>query len=209
MAVAHAVVAGATIEDVEARIPPVAFRGVRQIAEKGSAPPTSSVGRLFDAVAALIGVRDYTAFEGQAAMELEALATARSAAQYHFELDTSSTPWTIHAAPLVRSVIRDVRRGVPASAIAGAFHAGLAAMIADVTTRIAHATGIRRVALTGGVFQNGRLTEAAGSALSSAGLEVLLHRRVPCNDGGLALGQAVAAARMLRAGALEAPRICV
>jgi hydrogenase maturation protein HypF len=212
MAVAHAMAAGracdAALEAIARRIPSDAFAVVRRAAGQGTGLATSSVGRLFDAVAALIGVRDRCAFEGQAAMELEALAGGPGPDRYTFDLSTRADPWTIDAAPLIRALVCDVAAGFPSPAIAAAFHQGVAAMIGDVAARIAQQTGIRRVALTGGVFQNALLTDRAARALSSAGLDVLLHRRVPCNDGGLALGQAIAAARIVRAGLMEEHQAC-
>ena len=172
---------------------------VEQLLDRPASPVTSSVGRLFDAVAALIGVRDRSRFEGQAALALEAIASQPCDRRYAFSLDTSGEPWTIDAAPVVRSIVSDIGSGICPSDIASAFHSAVAAMIADVSGRLAGTTGISRIALTGGVFQNRVLTERASIALEARGLGVLRHQRVPCNDGGLSLGQAVAAARTLRA----------
>jgi hydrogenase maturation protein HypF len=160
--------------------------------------PTSSMGRLFDAVAALLGLRDVVAYEGQAAMELEGLASPRASGRYEFDIDVSSQPWRIESAPVIRAIARDIAAGRAASEIAAGFHAAVADMIAAVSRRIAEETGIRRVALTGGVFQNARLSRVAARALRTARLDVLEHRVVPCNDGGLALGQALMAVRTLR-----------
>jgi hydrogenase maturation protein HypF len=206
MALAHLRAAGGPeaeegIARLAARVPPRVFDPVARMIARGAAmPQTSSVGRLFDAVASLLEVRDHAAYEGQAAMEVEALARGGPASTYRFELRTSRAPWTLDAAPVVRAIAADVAAGRPRETIAAAFHLALASSIADVAGRIATDTGVRRVALTGGVFQNARLSTAAAHALAENGLEVLLHRRVPCNDGGIALGQAMVAARVLRRG---------
>jgi hydrogenase maturation protein HypF len=100
----------------------------------------------------------------------------------------------VETAPLVRAVVADVLAGRPVPKIAGAFHNALRDLIAETVTRVAARTGVRRVVLSGGVFQNVLLTERAADALERRGFQVLLHRRVPCNDGGLALGQAYVAA---------------
>lgn len=202
-ALAHLVCAGAGshpgLESLRwADVSPRAVDLVRQMIARGvNAPPTSSVGRLFDAVASLVGLRQRVAFEGQAAMELEAVAVGPADRGYGLDLERTSDPWTVHAAPLVRAVARDVAAGVPREAIAASFHDAVAAMIADVASALARRAGTRHVALTGGVFQNARLTSAAAVRLAAAGLPPLLHRQVPCNDGGLSLGQAAYAAHAL------------
>jgi hydrogenase maturation protein HypF len=156
------------------------------------------MGRLFDAVASLLGIRDHADFEGQAAMALEARAASEGTRRYAFALDRTREPWRIDAAPVIRGVASDVAAGVPAGDVAASFHRTVADLIAGVAAGLSRDTGIRQVALTGGVFQNARLLEDAGRALTAAGLTVLIHRQVPCNDGGLSLGQALYAARWLR-----------
>ena len=202
MALSHLWTAcGSDIESAGAslacRIAPARWSLARQMIAAGiNSPMTSSVGRLFDAVAALIGLRDCAGFEGQAAMELEALASGDTRRRYRFDLDTASDVWKVDAAPVIRKIARDVADGRSREEISAAFHQAVATMIAAVAARIARRTGIRRVALTGGVFQNALLARRAAFALSSADLEVLQHRRVPCNDGGLSLGQALLAMRV-------------
>jgi hydrogenase maturation protein HypF len=179
------------------RIPVRVLSVIRQMIASGvGSPPTSSVGRLFDAVAALIGLSDRNSFEGQAAMELEAIATGSTSRSYRFEVATSSVPWTVRAEAVIRAIVDDITGGRVPRDIAAAFHEAVAMMIADVCTRISRQVG---VALSGGVFQNARLTERAATALVQAGMDVLIHRRVPCNDGGLALGQAILAGRRVAA----------
>jgi hydrogenase maturation protein HypF len=173
-------------------------------------PRTSSIGRLFDAVAAIIGLRDVTAFEGQAAMELEAIAAATTTRDYRFAVDTRPDVWTIDAAPVVRQIVMDILGGQSPAELSAAFHAAVGTMIADVAARLARRTGIRHVALTGGVFQNALLSQHTVRGLDAVGLDVLQHRQVPCNDGGLSLGQALLALRMVRADAVASESItCV
>jgi hydrogenase maturation protein HypF len=155
-----------------------------------NAPLTSSAGRLFDAVAAITGGRQANRYEGQAAMELE-YAALGDAEAYPFPLVSEDGEIVADWGPAVERVIANVRTGVPVGRIAMAFHAGLANLIAAMAVR----TGEKRVALTGGCFQNRLLTELAVRALTAAGCAPYWHQRVPPNDGGIALGQAVAAMR--------------
>jgi hydrogenase maturation protein HypF len=188
------------VESIVRRIGAIRVQFIRQMIAHGtSSPQTSSVGRLFDAVASLLGLRDVVRFEGQAAMALEAVATGAHDRRYEFALDTSQMPWRIDPAPAIRAIADDWRANRPAGVIAAAFHEALAAAIADTATQLSRRTAIRRVVLTGGVFQNARLSSLAAGRLTDAGLEVLAHRQVPCNDGGVSLGQALFAARRLRA----------
>jgi hydrogenase maturation protein HypF len=191
------------------RIAPERLGIARQMIERGiNAPPTSSVGRLFDAVAAMIGLRDCARFEGQAAMELEALGARETPRHYRFHLDTSSDVWQVHAAPVIREIARDVAEGRSREDVSSAFHHAVGMMIAEVATGIARRTGIRRVALTGGVFQNALLARHAADALTAGNLDVLEHRSVPCNDGGLSLGQALFAVRIVQSETLEEHIAC-
>jgi hydrogenase maturation protein HypF len=201
MAVAHLTAAGhgAMFDAIADRIGPARFAAIRQMIGRGmGAPLTSSVGRLFDAIASIAGVRDRAAFEGQAAMELERFADRVTGRAYVFDVSTSADPWVIDPSAVISAVADDVVSGVDTAAIAAGFHDALARMIADVAERLAARAGVHHVALTGGVFQNARLTNAAAAALERAGLIPLVHRQVPCNDAGLSLGQAVAAARILQ-----------
>jgi hydrogenase maturation protein HypF len=176
-----------------------------------NAPMASSCGRLFDAVAAAVGLcRDLAQYEGQAAVELEALVDARAMAEedealaYEFDLHGphAGVLLDIDPAPMWRALFADVSRGVAVPVIAARFHRGLAMAIAGAIAgrRSADAEmgAAKRVALSGGVFQNAVLLEQVIARLAAQGLDVLSHRDVPANDGGLALGQAaVAAARLL------------
>jgi hydrogenase maturation protein HypF len=169
---------------------------LRQQLERGVAvTPTSSMGRLFDAVSALLGVRQAITYEGQAAIELEWLADrwdgAAVAPVYRFPV----TP-VIDPGPVLAAIVRDLRADVPRAAIAAAFHLAVADAVVAVASEVAAGGGPRTVACSGGVFQNDRLTTATRTGLEEAGFRVLTHRLVPPNDGGLALGQlAVVAAR--------------
>jgi hydrogenase maturation protein HypF len=160
--------------------------------ERGvQAPLTSSAGRLFDAVASLLGLRQVTGFEGQAAMALEWVCdeAAANLPDYSIALE-GDAPIRLDWHPMLEAILRDLRRGAPAGAIAAAFHRALAEAIA----RVARRAGIRQVALTGGCFQNRFLLECSVEALRTAGLEPFWHRQVPPNDGGISIGQAAWAA---------------
>ncbi len=159
--------------------------------------PTTSAGRLFDAVSSLVGVRHRVGYEGQAAMELEALVDHEEQGSYPFEVSDRGR-WVIDPAPVLAAIVDDVRAGMPPGVVAARFHRGLAAAITTVAVRVRHRTGLATVGLTGGVFQNATLTETAERMLTDEGFRVLTHRLVPPNDGGLALGQAVVAATTRR-----------
>src|SRR6267378_708412 len=180
------------------RLDRVAWRTLARAIDRGlNAPLTSSAGRLFDAVASLLGVRDRVAFEAQAAMELEALAGPQADVTYATRLDDTGDALVVRTTDVVRGVVDDLLRETPTAVIAARFHATLADVIVSVCGRIRERTGVGPVALSGGVFQNARLLAAALDALETAGFEVYSHRDVPANDGGLALGQAAVAARRL------------
>jgi hydrogenase maturation protein HypF len=160
---------------------------------------TSSCGRLFDAVAGLIGLRSEVTFEGQAAIELENIAANDLREAYPFEISASDCA-EIDMRPAIRAIVSDVQRGRCASAIAAAFHNTLAAAIVEICRRVRSSDGLHRVCLSGGVFQNFYLLERAVTGLRSAGFEVCLHSKVPPNDGGISLGQAVIANQLLSEG---------
>jgi hydrogenase maturation protein HypF len=156
-------------------------------------PVTTSVGRLFDAVAALVGVRDAVNYEGQAAIELEQAAMCDSGRGGY---PARAEGGVLHGSDLVGGVVDDLRAGLDVPVIAARFHAGLAGLLADAAVDACAATGRDTVALSGGVFQNVLLMRLLVAALETGGLRVLTHSRVPPNDAGVSLGQvAVAAAR--------------
>ncbi|GIV16504.1 MAG: carbamoyltransferase [Armatimonadota bacterium] len=155
-------------------------------------PITSSAGRLFDAVASLAGLRQVVNFEGQAAMELEFLTHGvHTDENYPFSLSEGGSPRVLDWSPMIQAMLQDVRHRVSPSLIAARFHNTLVEMMVAV----ARATGIQRVALSGGCFQNAYLTERAVRRLSEEGFRPYWHQRVPPNDGGIALGQMIGAAR--------------
>lgn len=155
---------------------------------------TSSAGRLFDAAAALIGLRQRTSYEGQAAAELEWLAGSEAAPRcYDFAIRASAgeTELVVDWEPAMRTLIDDVQGGRAAPLVSQAFHHGLATAISAVAKRV----GERQIVLTGGCFQNAFLSNSTIASLQRAGLSVYWHQQAPPNDGGLALGQAAWAAR--------------
>ncbi len=160
-----------------------------------NAPFTSSAGRLFDAVAAILGLCQRNNFEGEAAMALEfAASRAReTAALPPFVLRESDGPLMIDWLPPMLELIRERKRGAAPEPLAAALHDGLCAAIVDIARRV----GRRRVVLTGGCFQNARLTERTVDLLCAAGFAPYFHHRIPPNDGGLVAGQAIFAARPL------------
>ncbi len=162
-------------------------------AEAGvNAPLTSSMGRLFDAVSALLGVRDAVAFEGQAAIELEGLVDGSETGAYPVSI-SPDTPMRICAADVVRAVVDDLAAEVSVAVVAARFHNTISDMVLDVCSRLRANTGVAVVALSGGVFQNVVLVDGCVQRLTAAGFRVLTHRAVPPNDGGISLGQAVVA----------------
>jgi hydrogenase maturation protein HypF len=155
---------------------------------------TSACGRLFDAVASLVGIRDEVNFEAQAAIELEASAFAGVDQIYPFELAGDQ----IDVRPMVEQIVRDVLARKPTGWISAVFHNTIAALVVAVCRRLRATEQVQRVALSGGTFQNVYLVERAVALLRAEGFEVLLHSRVPPNDGGISLGQAVIANAKLR-----------
>lgn len=184
LATAGLPVAHAKLSDTEAAVME------QMIARRLHSPTTTSMGRLFDAVALLAGVASANQFEGQAAMRLEAAIEPGPDDAYPVELAGNAIDWR----PVIAAILDDSAAGVPAGAIARRFHNTAARWI----VRVARETGFENVVLSGGVFQNAYLSERAVSGLRSAGFRVFLHQRVPPNDGGIALGQATLAARPLR-----------
>lgn len=162
---------------------------IRQQIEKGlNVPRTTSMGRLFDAVSALLGVRSEISYEAQAAMELEQLAWgAQDWRPFPFAIEDD----VVRLAPLFYALLETLERGVALPDIAARFHATVARMVLEVCVRLRDASGVTTVALSGGVFQNALLLDLTVPVLEAADFDVLVHHQVPCNDGGLSLGQAV------------------
>src|SRR5262249_34343315 len=176
---------------------------VTAMAAKGvNSPLTSSAGRLFDAAAALLGVRDSINYEGQAAIELEQLADPGEKGTYPAGIEEgvqAGVPFQIRGSDLLHAVIEDRTGGVPAPVIAARFHHGVAALIEAGCLLMRERYGLGTVALSGGVFQNLLLLNATVTRLEARGFRVLLHSRVPCHDGGISLGQALVVASSVAA----------
>ena len=170
---------------------------VLSVARTGiNAPLTSSAGRLFDAVSALLGIRDAVTYEGQAAIELEQTADPDEQGSYPVPLNGCVADVSV----LIRAVVEDLQTGVAAPVISARFHNAMADLVLAVCGGLREGAGLSTVALSGGVFQNSLLLARTLDRLQGRGFQVLTHRQVPCNDGGISLGQAaVAAARLARA----------
>ena len=166
-----------------------------QLKRRINSPLTSSAGRLFDAVAALVGLRGEINYEAQAAIDLEMLAYEASGetGEYPFAVAEQEGVSVLKVLDLFSAIIDDLRHRTPAAVIATRFHNTVARMIAAQCRIISFTTGLREVALSGGVFQNRLLFRLALDGLRRAGFEVLTHRLVPCNDAGISLGQAAIA----------------
>jgi hydrogenase maturation protein HypF len=212
MAASHLLDAGCSLRDIESRVPIRELRTIRTMLDRQvNTPQTSSMGRLFDAVAAIAGDRDRVAYEGQAAMQLEWLATdVADAGAYPFEFQncrvpgsrdsgvsdgaTAGEPLVIDTRPLIRAVAEDAARAVDPSLIARRFHTTVVEIISAVCRRLRGSTGLNAVTFSGGVFMNALLTRDAGERLGDDGFRVYRHGLVPPNDGGLSLGQLAIAA---------------
>ena len=196
MALAHLHAAGLPWDDDLAPVPfgrtrgPEALDALLNQIERGlNAPPTSSMGRLFDAAAALAGVRETVNYEAQAAIEFEALADSDEIGAYSF----GYANWAIDPCPPWAALLRDRRDGVDIGRISARFHNGVAQMTRDVCRHLRDAHGLNEVVLSGGVWQNATLLRRTLQLLENSDFTVYTHRLVPANDGGLALGQAVVA----------------
>jgi hydrogenase maturation protein HypF len=168
---------------------------VRMCRQGINAPLTSSMGRLFDSVAAVIGLRQQVAFEGQAAMELEMIADDQTPGRYDFQWQDGEVR-KILISPIIRGVVEDLRCGMPAFIISRKFHNTLSHGCAELCAVIGKELQLDRVVLSGGCFQNRLLLEGLSQALAERNLKVYSHRQVPTNDGGISLGQAVIGAAL-------------
>src|SRR6266487_50196 len=184
------------------------WRVLSQMIARGiNSPPTSSLGRLFDAVAALVGLRSEVLYEGQAAIELEILARQQEGSIYKEQSDIypftirmrDQLPALLDVTPMLRAIVSNIQQGVLASQIADRFHRSIAELLATACFNAREQTGLHVVVLSGGVFQNQLLLEQLVKRLEEMAFQVYMNRRVPPNDGGISLGQiAVAAAQMQR-----------
>ncbi|MFJ8032596.1 carbamoyltransferase HypF [Streptomyces sp. NPDC096032] len=165
----------------------------RQLERQAACVPTSSMGRLFDAVSSLVGVCHRAGYEAQAAMELEAAALEAAGDDAVAHPFGYGTRGEIDPAPALAALLADQSRGTPAAVLAARFHRGVARAVTEICRRARTATGLNTVALTGGVFVNALLEEECTALLARDGFTVLRHGEVPPNDGGLALGQLMVA----------------
>ena len=156
-------------------------------------PLTTSAGRLFDAVAALLGFHGAVTFEGEAAIHLQMLAATAPLPPYPFALERTQSPWVINFGPTLRAIVQDLRAATPRAAIAGRFHRTVAAAVVECCAALRLRYARHEVVLTGGVMQNDFLLELLHTGLQSRGFKVHSHALVPPNDGGIALGQAAVA----------------
>ncbi len=165
----------------------------KQIKRGVNSPLTSSCGRLFDAVSALVGIRSRIDYEAQAAIELEMLADESETGSYPFSIVEQDGMNIVHLAELFSAIIIDLDKGVSPAIISTRFHRSIARLVMQMCKRLTNTTGVSKIALSGGVFQNRLLLRLTVATLEEAGLEVLTHCKVPTNDGGISLGQAVIA----------------
>ncbi|MBT8342222.1 MAG: carbamoyltransferase HypF [Desulfatitalea sp.] len=174
----------------------------QMVVRRINAPLTSSMGRLFDAVAAIIGLRSRVCFEGQAAMALEMIAAPRPQGIYPFCWSQGPVHET-DPAPIISAIVADIAQGTPAPVISRRFHDTLITMWTSFCGKTRSLTGIERVVLSGGCFQNQMLLEGLTQALHEDGFKVFSHQQVPTNDGGLSLGQAIIAGARLSEGRIK------
>jgi hydrogenase maturation protein HypF len=167
---------------------------IKKQLEKGiNSPLTSSCGRLFDAVSALIGIRGKIDYEAQAAIEMEMASDENERGSYPFVIADKDGMNIVHLKVLFSAIIQDIKNNVSQSRVSMKFHRTMAEMVVQMCQRLAKRSGIKKVALSGGVFQNRLLLRLTVAALEEAGFEVRTHSKVPTNDGGVSLGQAVIA----------------
>ena len=180
----------------EAQLAPEQLRGARQqLVTRLNTPQTSSMGRLFDAVAAILGLRVSVSFEGQAAIELENCIEPSEREGYAFEVGEG----VFSAEPVIKQVLADLRSGVSRGQIAARFHNGVADLVLELAESLRRREGLDAVVLSGGVWQNMALLAASRIRLQAAGFQLYTHQQVPANDGGIALGQAAVAHHTMKA----------
>jgi hydrogenase maturation protein HypF len=172
-------------------VPAAKLNTVERMIDSGlNSPQTSSLGRLFDAFSFIAGIRTEATYEAQGPMELESLLPARAAAPYRFDFSAGSPVLELDPAPALREAVADRLAGKTAAYISGRLHSGLIHAVAGAAGAVAAGAGLRKVCLSGGVFQNRALLEGVTAALEKKGFRVYANRQVPANDGGIALGQA-------------------
>jgi hydrogenase maturation protein HypF len=172
---------------------------LRQAMQAGiNAPLSSSMGRLFDAVSALLGVRGWNNYEGQAASELEQMASAEEREEYAFAIADEEGGLILDPDPVIAAITEEIMYGEAPAVISARFHNAVARAIAQMAIKMREATGLSEIVLSGGVFQNHLLLARACDFLTDAGCTVYCHHQVPANDGGIALGQAWHAIHVLK-----------
>jgi len=169
------------------------------MAQGFNSPLTSSLGRVFDGIAAILGTRQAVSFEGQAAMELETLAAGQTRKSYPYEIARDGDRSVLDLRPLVRSIAEEKIKGKDPAAIAAAFHKTIIGALVAMAEAVREQTGLGKAVLSGGCFQNRVLLEGTVRELEKAGFEVYTHQMLPANDGCIALGQAIVAAAQLQA----------
>jgi hydrogenase maturation protein HypF len=172
----------------------------KQLATGWHSPITTSAGRLFDAVAAAVGICRQRTYEGQAALELEMAADPEAEGLYAAKIQKTAADLILDTPAMFRGAVSDRLAGRDPATIAGRFHQSLARGLTDMCLLLREKTGLNLVALSGGVFQNGLLISSLKGRLEQLDFEVLTHSLVPPNDGGLSLGQAVVAAARFKGG---------
>ncbi|MFC1816030.1 hypothetical protein ACFL0M_08815 [Thermodesulfobacteriota bacterium] len=163
-----------------------------------NSPLTSSIGRLFDGVAAILGIRSHVSYEGEAAMALEMMADNKGDTWYAFEWEKDAF-FRIPPGPIIRGIVHDMFHGVPCAEISGKFHTTVIRMYSKLCERLRKETDLNRIVLSGGAFQNAILLGGFIKSLEEKSFHVYAHRLIPSNDGGLCLGQAMVAASKSRA----------
>jgi len=170
---------------------------IEMISKNINSPLTSSLGRLFDGIASIIGIRKHVSFEGQAAMELEMLADNNREATYDYEWVSNDT-YEVLTQPIVCGVVKDMEKGIHPSRISSKFHMTLIKLFSELCEVIRKENGLNRIVLSGGVFQNSILLTGLIKSLDGKNFEVYTHSKVPTNDGGISLGQAFVAAAIAK-----------
>ena len=174
----------------------------KMLSQRINCPLTSSAGRLFDAISALLGICQSVNYEGQAAIELEmaikSVQGVRSEEEsYNYEIEKRGQIYIIDPIPIIKGVLKDLQREIPVFVISARFHNSIAGIIVNMCKKICKETGLKRAVLSGGVFQNMFLLRKTVTELYSEGFKVYTHHRVPTNDGGISLGQAAIAMEKL------------
>jgi len=170
---------------------------IEMISKKINSPLTSSIGRLFDGIAAIIGIKNHVSFEGQAAMELEMLADNNRKSTYDYEWLSGNT-YKVFTRPIVCGVVKDMEAGMHPSGISSKFHMTLIKLFSELCVVIRKDSGLNRIVLSGGVFQNSILLTGFIKSLEEKNFKVFTHTKVPANDGGISLGQAIVAAAIAK-----------